>query len=147
VDADLGGSSHMGHPVTTHGVTGGMTDIVCIQEGLLFYIPSESIFKQPMKAAYSECFVRERIHQDIGGTSQVSRTASPVRSFMTEAGTQVHPLSIFLWPLVLVSPWGDSLLAHHYTLPQNVFLIHGLPPTTTHQPFVSLSSHFQEKSD
>lgn len=66
LDADLGGSSHMGHPVPTHRVTGGMTNIVCIQEGLLFYLPSESIFKQPVKAAYSECFVRERIHQDIG---------------------------------------------------------------------------------
>ena len=28
--ADLGGSSHMGHPVTTHRVTGGMTNTVCI---------------------------------------------------------------------------------------------------------------------
>ena len=89
--ADLGGSSHMGHPVTTPRVTGGMTNTVCIQEGLLLYIPSESIFKQPMKAAYSECFVRERIHQDIGCASQVSRAANPVRSFMTEAGTQVFP--------------------------------------------------------
>lgn len=61
----------MGHPVTTPRVTGGMTSTVCIQEGLLLYIPSEECFKQPIESPYSECFVR-RIHQDIGCASQVS---------------------------------------------------------------------------